>query len=79
MEAELGRGAPAPPQHAAHGPVAASNPGIAELGVVERFIVDGESLGSFFLRVLIHGAVGRATGTRILERGRRLDAEEAEG
>ena len=46
--------------------------------MVECFLVDGESLGSFFLHALARGAVGHAAGPRILERGRRLDAGEAE-
>ena len=46
--------------------------------MVEHFLADGESLGSFFPRVLACGMVGRAAGPRILERGRRLGVREAE-
>ena len=56
----------------------ASGPDMAVLGVVEHFLADGEPLGSFFIHAWAHGSVDHAAGPRTLERGRRLDAEEAE-
>ena len=40
-------------------------------------VVEGPP-GSFLLRALVPRAVGRATGPRVLVRGRRLDVEVAE-
>ena len=78
MEVELDLGVPVLPRQVVHGPAEASDPDVAVLGAVERSLVDGGFLGSFFLRARAHGAVGHAAGPHILERGRRLDAKEVE-
>ena len=53
----------------------ASNPDVAVLGVVERFLAVGELLGSFLLLARAPDAVGRAGRARALVPGRRLDGE----
>ena len=61
-----------------HGKWRMALPRQAILVAVEHFLADGEPLGSFFIHAWAHGSVDHAAGPRTLERGRRLDAEEAE-
>ena len=78
VEVELDLGVPVPPRQVAHGPAAASVPHVVVLEAVEHLLVDMEPPGHFFLRARSHGAVDHAARPRILERGRHLDAGEAE-
>ena len=78
MVEEPGLGTHAPPQHAAHGPVVASDPDVVVLEAVDCLLADGKPPSNFFLHARAHGAADHASGPHILERGRRLDTEEVE-
>ena len=63
LEVGLGLGTRALPRQVARGPAAASDPGVAVRGVVERFLAVEGLLGSFSLLARAPDAAGRVMGS----------------